>query len=107
MESASSALRRRDASVTAESARQLADDFLLMEVGDLLSAGDPLFKQGQRPRWEVPILLSNAAQGELGEVGRLWLDAETGTIELTEEDRREVKAHARTLSLLAASTAGA
>jgi hypothetical protein len=94
-----------DVRISAETAQEIADDFLLMEVGDLLAAGEPSLRAAERLAWEVPIFLSNAAQGNLGEVGRLLVDAETGTIEFTEQDRREIKAHARALSELAASSA--
>lgn len=95
-----------DVRISAEAAQEIADDFLLLEVGDLLSAGEPALRAAEHLSWEVPILLSNAAQGTLGEVGRLLVDAETGAIEFTEQNRREVKAHARALSQLAASSTG-
>ena len=91
--------------ISAASAQEIADNFLLLEVGDLLSAGEPSLCAAERLKWEGPILLSNAAQGELGEVGRLRVDAETGAIEFTEQHRREVQAHAQALSELAASSA--
>jgi len=94
-----------DIHISAETAQEIADDFLLMEVGDLLSAGDPSLRAAERLSWEVPILLRDAVQGNLGEVGRLLVDAETGAIEFTERDRREIQAHARALSELAASSA--
>lgn len=95
-----------DMRVTANDARELADEFLLMEVGDLLSAGEPSLRVGDQLTWEVPILLSNAARGVLGEVGRLLVDTETGEIRFTDEERQEVKAHARALSERAAPPAG-
>lgn len=91
--------------ISARTAQDIADDFLLMEVGDLLSAGDPCLRAGDQLSWEVPILLSNATRGNLGEVGRLLVDSETGDIEFTDKDRREVKANARALSGIAASSA--
>ena len=95
-----------DVGVTAQAAQQIADEFLQMEVGDLLSAGEPALRVADVLSWEVPIVLSNAARGNLGEVGRLLVDAGTGAIEFTEQDRREVKAHARALSELALPSAG-
>jgi hypothetical protein len=92
--------------VTANDARELADEFLLMEVGDLLSAGEPSLRVGDRLAWEVPILLSSASHGTLGEVGRLVVDAETGEIRFTEQDRQEVKASAKALSGSTAPPAG-
>ncbi|MBI3922864.1 MAG: hypothetical protein HY318_15695 [Armatimonadetes bacterium] len=91
--------------ISSRTAQDIAEDFLLMEVGDLLSAGDPCVRAGERLSWEVPILLSNATRGNLGEVGRLLVDAETGDVEFTDKDRREVKVNARALSETAASSA--
>lgn len=95
-----------DVRVTASDARELADEFLLMEVGDLLLAGEPSLQVGDRLTWEVPILLSSASHGTLGEVGRLVVDAETGEIRFTEKDRQDVKIHAEALSGSASPPAG-
>lgn len=94
-----------DLRVTAEDARDLADEFLLMEVGDLLGPGEPSLQVGDRLAWEVPIILSNAIRGTLGEVGRLLVDGETGEITFTEQDRKDVEAHAKALSRAAAQSA--
>ncbi len=95
-----------DVRVTADGARELAGEFLVMEVGDLLSAGEPTLRIDDRMTWEVPIVLSNARHGVLGEVGRLVVDAETGEIQFTEEQCREVRAHAEVLSRRAALPTG-
>jgi hypothetical protein len=87
-----------DVRISAETARDIAADFLLMKVGNLLMAGAPDLRVGDRMLWEVPVILGNAARGTLGEVGELLVDAETGEVLFTEEDRRKIKANARAIA---------
>ena len=81
--------------VSAGAAREIADEFLMRKVGDLLGAGTP--RLSEDARWEVPILLGNVAQGMLGQVGTLAVDAESGEVLFTAEDRASVEARAREL----------
>jgi hypothetical protein len=83
------------AQVDAEAARNIADEFLIRKVGDLLGAGTPrLSEDGQ---WAVPILLGNVAQGMLGEVGTITVVAASGQVVFSEEDRARVAARAKQL----------
>jgi hypothetical protein len=77
-------------------AREVAEEYLIDSVGDLLEAGIPqLASDGS---WAVPILLSNARHGTLGEIGTMRVDGETGEVVFTEEDCARVKARARELA---------
>jgi hypothetical protein len=83
--------------ISAEVARAIGADFLLMKVGNLLAAGEPRLPPSRldgRRVWKVPILLGNVRQGLLGEVGELLVDAETGRVLFTDQDRKQIEARA-------------
>src|SRR4051812_22488690 len=76
--------------VDAETAQDIADEFLIRKVGDLVGAGTP--RLAPDGRWTVPVLLGNVAQGMLGEVGTVTVDSATGEVVFSEEDRAKVMA---------------
>jgi hypothetical protein len=83
------------AKVDAQTAREIADIYLMDYVGDLLGTGTPWLAEDGC--WTMPIVLSNARRGEIGPVGTISVDAETGEVLFSEEDRAKVKAGARLL----------
>lgn len=85
----------RTARVGADEATDIATEFLITSVGDLLAAGTPHL--GANGFWVVPILLGNAAQGMLGEVGALQVSAANGSVVFSEQDRAKVEARAEQL----------
>ena len=71
----------RQAEVSAETARQVADDFALKNAGDLVGAGQP--QRAVSPLgsvWTVPLILSNASSGPVGVVGVVVVDDRLGQI---------------------------
>ena len=70
-----------DFNVTAVAARQKANRYLLMNLGDQLHAGEPELMIGERLWWRVPVLLSLSQGGYLGKVGELQVDAQSGAVE--------------------------
>ncbi len=74
----------------AEAARVAADVFLIMEVGDLLAAQNP--RLTAHGRWEMDVTLSNTVRGDLGKVGTISVDAGTGKVWFSQEERAEVTA---------------
>lgn len=85
--------------VTAEDARQLADDFLADEVGDLLMAEDGRLIYDRGPRWEFAVTLGNAVRGHLGRVGMVRVDAATGTVCLNSDERERILVNAARATL--------
>ena len=86
--------------ITAELAQDIAADFLLMKVGNLLMAGEPRLLRrcvNGKPGWKVPILLGNVRQGVLGKVGELLVEAETGEVVFTPEERKRIEVRANAL----------
>ncbi len=66
-------------------ARQKANVFLLMRVGNLLSAGEPeLVVDNEEFVWRLPIIYSTPSQGQLGKVGEVAVNVETGEVSLVE-----------------------
>jgi hypothetical protein len=84
------------AGVTSQAAHQIADAYLLDHVGDMFVAGAP--ELSDNGRWIVPIILAYMRRGELGVVGSIQVDAVSGEVLFTEDDRQGVEARARLLA---------
>lgn len=82
--------------IDAKTAQNIADAFLANEVGNLLMAGEPQLTQKERPYWMMPILLGNARSGLLGEVGKLFVDANDGKVLFDPKEKEKVKRNAKT-----------
>jgi hypothetical protein len=83
----------------AQAALAVADGFLIDKVGDLLTAQAP--RLSPDGRWFMSITVGNALQGSLGEVGAIAVDASSGKVLFSEEERAKVRAHARSLAAAA------
>ena len=82
--------------INAATAQEIADGYLIDHVGDLLGAGTP--RLSEDGCWRMPIVLSNARRGDIGQVGTISVEAKTGRVLFSEEDRVKVKASARALA---------
>ena len=71
-----------DFNISAEAARQRANRFLIMNLGDQLYAGNPELVIGEHLSWRAPVHLALSRGGYLGKVGDLRIDAQTGDIEV-------------------------
>ncbi len=62
-------------------AKQKANYYLVMHVGNLVMAADPNleFQEGGA-RWRVPAILTNPENGHVGKIGEVIIDADTGSI---------------------------
>lgn len=82
--------------IDAEAASAIAESYLANEVGNLLMAADPrLAADGS---WVMSIVLGNAVEGILGEVGTIAVDGASGRVRFDQEERAKVKANARALT---------
>ena len=81
--------------IDSSSAQRIANGYLIDHVGDLLGAGAPRQDGGC---WIMPIILSTARRGRLGEVGTISVDAATGAVRFSDEERKRVKDRARALA---------
>jgi hypothetical protein len=72
----------QDLNISAFAARQKANRYLLMQVGDQTVSGEPELVVGARIGWRLPVLLAPSMRGVMGTIGHLVVDAETGEITL-------------------------
>jgi hypothetical protein len=78
-----------DINVTAYVARQKANRFLILQVGDQLMAGDPMLAVGPGLRWRIPVRYAPSMRGPLGIVGHLMVDATTGEVAVADGQTTE------------------
>jgi hypothetical protein len=71
-----------DINITAFAARQRANRFLIMQVGDQLGAMQPELVVGATIHWRVPVQFAPSRLGPLGIVGHLLVDAQTGEVSI-------------------------
>lgn len=97
--------------VTPFVARQNANVFLLMNVGNMLSAGDPVLSLSDPPRWKVPVFCAFPEFDRREKIGDLAVDVDSGAILLEESYPSSAEAIDRHAQLaydtLAASSSGA
>lgn len=97
--------------VTPLVARQNANVFLLMNVGNMLSAGEPVLSLGDPPHWKVPIFCAFPEFHRREKIGDLAVDVDSGAILLEESYPSSVEAidrHAQVAyDTLTASSPGA
>jgi hypothetical protein len=74
-------------------ARAIAELYLIDEVGDLTTTGDVTKIDGF---WRFSILVGNARQGLLGQIGAIDVDVHTGETSLP-QSREELLANAKRL----------
>ena len=85
--------------VTAPIAQQKANQFLLLRVGNMLSAGQPELLIQDPIQWRMPVLFSTPSNGSLGKVGELCVHVETGEVRLIYPNAlEEMEDHAERLS---------
>lgn len=81
--------------ISAEAARDLAGEYLVDHVGELVEPGTAFQDNG---RWAVPVYLSVCPHGRLGQIGVVVISATTGAVLQSDEERAEMKANARALA---------
>jgi hypothetical protein len=82
----------------AEQARRTVNREVVVQLGTGLVARDPeLSIVDGRVMWQVPIVLSLPGLGDVGQVGTVNLDAQTGATLLTEAGQARIVERARRL----------
>ena len=87
-----------DVNVSAFTARQKANNFVLSEISYMMHAGKPTLVLGERIYWRVPVILSLTSRGDIGEVGHIDVDVETGQINISPQQIVDIEARAETLT---------
>lgn len=84
--------------ITAEDARRLVNRTLIPNLGTGLVAQTPeLVINGNQASWRVPVVLSLPGFGNLGQVGNIHIDAQTGNLQSSATIQKEIIQHARRL----------
>jgi hypothetical protein len=84
--------------ISAEEARRLVNRQIVTELGTGLIARDPeLALDGNQITWHVPIVLALPGLGDLGQVGYVAVDAESGSLLIDADDQERITQHARRL----------
>lgn len=84
--------------ITARDARRQVNRQVVARLGTGLVAQDPdLVIDGEPIVWRVPIVLSLPELGDLGQVGTIDIDAETGDVLTTSAAQERIIQHARRL----------
>ncbi len=91
--------------ISAYAARQKVNGFVLGEISYMMHAGDPTLVLDEYVRWRVPVILSLTSRGDVGEVGAIEVDVETGHLHVTPQLIAEINARAEGLALNTTSTA--
>lgn len=92
-----------DVNVTAFTAQQKVSGFVLSEISNLMHGGTPSLVVGERLYWRVPVILSMPPHGDLGEVGTIDVDAESGEMQVTQGLTEEIKERAQALAARSSS----
>ena len=87
-----------DVNISAYAARQKVNDFVLHDVSYMMHAGDATLVLSDRVYWRVPIILSLTSRGDVGEVGTIDVDVETGQMLVTPQMLEEINARAEGLA---------
>jgi len=89
--------------VTAFTARQKVTGYVADELSTHTHGGQPSLYVGQRLTWRVPVILSLPPRGDLGKVGHIDVDLETGELLITQAALQEMNRCANALAISAAS----
>ena len=86
-----------DVNVSAFSARQKVNTFVHNEISYMMHAGNPTLILADRVLWRVPVLLSQTSRGDIGQVGQIDVDVETGQMLVTPQLQAEIETRAAAL----------
>ncbi|MBN1487048.1 MAG: hypothetical protein JW981_05355 [Anaerolineae bacterium] len=94
-----------DINISAYAAQQKVNDFVLSDISYMMHAGKAQLILDKRIYWRVPVILSLTRHGDVGEVGVIDVDVETGQMHVTPQHIAEINNRAESLTLSISSTA--
>ena len=84
--------------ISAFVARQKANLYLLMHLGELVSTGEPELWMEKQIYWRLPIIYSLPSVGILGTIGEILVQVDNGNIELKEpQSIKEIETRVKNL----------
>lgn len=89
--------------VSAYSAQQKVNNFVLNEISYMMYAGEPGLYVNGGTSWRVPIHLSLTSKGDVGTVGHIDVDVNTGQMHLSPQQLVDIESRAEHLADTAAS----
>ncbi len=81
-----------DVNLSAFAARQKANSFILSQISYMMHGGEPELILNSRIIWRVPVILSQRSRGDVGQVGAVDVDVETGQLTVTPLQIEEMQA---------------
>ena len=90
--------RSFDINVSADEACRQVNNWLLDEVSYMVGAGEPLLVIGKKVVWRVPVLLTATHIGEVGAIGAIDVDVQTGEMDNSLERKADILRMARELA---------
>lgn len=87
-------------------ARRKASNYVANHLGDRLMGIEPVFVSGERPIWNVPIVLTAQELGSQGVVGSVDIDAVTGEVLINEVQKQTLMRDALDLARRTAAKPG-
>lgn len=88
-----------DINISAYAARQKVNAFVLSDISYMMHAGEAQLVLEERIYWRVPVILSLTRRGDIGEVGALDVDVETGQLCVTPALIAEIQRRAEDVAL--------
>ena len=80
--------------ISSTAAQQRANVLLIERVGDRLAAGDPELVVGERLVWRMPVYLHWLGRTQMGPVGQLEVDTETGELLVSPQSLEDLRRNA-------------
>lgn len=87
-----------DVNISAYAARQKVNSFVLSEISYMMHAAEPTLVLGDRICWRVPVVLSLTSVGDVGKVGAINVDVESGQMHISSQQIAEIEARAQGLA---------
>lgn len=91
--------------IAATEAQRRATQVVHRRISSQMHGETPILALGQRAYWRVPIHLTFPSLGDVGRVGAIDVDVETGEVNATESVIQEIERHAEDLARRVASPA--
>ncbi len=88
-----------DINISAYAAKQKVSEYVLSNISYMLHAGEAQLILTERIYWRILIILSLTRYGDVGEVGIIDVDAETGQMQLSPQHLKEIETRAENLTL--------